>query len=234
MSVVRGTVNVVARGPAGHIERVPQRILAREVYAGTDPLTGREVRLRETCKTERAAQIELGRLLEQARRDASPRRRRRGGAARAAATASWARAGAWMSGSVTLRARISARSKSPARAAAAASSASSRAWTSGRAIARATASASAASLGRLLCLDLSRRVSCTDPGANLVGGLWVSRLGDNGRVVLADLRRPSCEIGLVRTADLPFIYSPSWLAISASGAFFFTASMPFSAACLRS
>ncbi len=37
-----------------------------EVYAGTDPLTGREIRLWKTCKTERAAQIELGRLLEQA------------------------------------------------------------------------------------------------------------------------------------------------------------------------
>jgi len=37
-----------------------------KVYAGTDPLTGREIRLRKTCKTERAAQIELGKLLEQA------------------------------------------------------------------------------------------------------------------------------------------------------------------------
>ena len=37
-----------------------------KVYAGIDPLTGREIRLRKTCKTERAAQIELGKLLEQA------------------------------------------------------------------------------------------------------------------------------------------------------------------------
>ncbi len=37
-----------------------------KVYAGIDPLTGREIRLRRTCKTERAAQIELGKLLEQA------------------------------------------------------------------------------------------------------------------------------------------------------------------------
>jgi integrase len=36
------------------------------VYAGTDPLTGRQIRLRRTCKTERAAEIELGKLLEQA------------------------------------------------------------------------------------------------------------------------------------------------------------------------
>ncbi len=37
-----------------------------KVYAGIDPLTGREIRLRRTCKTEWAAQIELGKLLEQA------------------------------------------------------------------------------------------------------------------------------------------------------------------------
>ena len=30
-----------------------------KVYAGTDPLTGREIRFRKTCKTEQAAQIEL-------------------------------------------------------------------------------------------------------------------------------------------------------------------------------
>jgi len=37
-----------------------------KVYAGTDPLTGREIRFRKTCKTEQAAQIELGKLLAQA------------------------------------------------------------------------------------------------------------------------------------------------------------------------
>ena len=37
-----------------------------KVYAGTDQLTGREIRLRKTFKTERAAQIELGKLLAQA------------------------------------------------------------------------------------------------------------------------------------------------------------------------
>jgi hypothetical protein len=30
-----------------------------KVYAGADPLTGREIRFRKTCKTEQAAQIEL-------------------------------------------------------------------------------------------------------------------------------------------------------------------------------
>jgi hypothetical protein len=36
------------------------------VYAGVDPLTRREMRLRETCRTETAAQIALGKLLQQA------------------------------------------------------------------------------------------------------------------------------------------------------------------------
>lgn len=36
------------------------------MYAGTDPLTGREIRFRQTCKTKVAAQIELGKLLERA------------------------------------------------------------------------------------------------------------------------------------------------------------------------
>jgi integrase len=66
MSVVRCTVDVMVRGPAGHIERLPSGSWRVKVYAGIDPLTGREIRLRRTCKTERAAQIELGKLLEQA------------------------------------------------------------------------------------------------------------------------------------------------------------------------
>jgi hypothetical protein len=37
----------------------------RQGRCRTDPLTGREIRLRRTCRTERAAQIELGKLLEQ-------------------------------------------------------------------------------------------------------------------------------------------------------------------------
>jgi hypothetical protein len=36
------------------------------VYAGTDPLTGRELRHRQTVKTEEQARIVLGRLLERA------------------------------------------------------------------------------------------------------------------------------------------------------------------------
>ncbi len=66
MSLVRCTVRIMARGQAGHIERLPSGSWRVKVYAGTDPLTGRELRLRKTCRTERAAQIELGKLLEHA------------------------------------------------------------------------------------------------------------------------------------------------------------------------
>jgi integrase len=57
---------VMASTPNGHIEQLPSGSWRAKVYAGTDPLTGREIRLRRTCRTERAAQIELGKLLEQA------------------------------------------------------------------------------------------------------------------------------------------------------------------------
>jgi hypothetical protein len=50
----------------GHIEQLPSGSWRVKVYGGTDPLTGREIRLRKTCKTERAALIELAKLLEQA------------------------------------------------------------------------------------------------------------------------------------------------------------------------
>ena len=51
MSAIRCTVDVMARGPAGHIERLPSGSWRVKVYAGTDPLTGGEIRLRKTCKT---------------------------------------------------------------------------------------------------------------------------------------------------------------------------------------
>ncbi len=49
--------------PSGHIEQLPSGSWRAKVYAGKDPITGREIRFRKTCKTERDAQIELGRLL---------------------------------------------------------------------------------------------------------------------------------------------------------------------------
>jgi integrase len=56
----------VARGVSGHIERLPSGGFRVDVYAGTDPLTGRRLRYRQSVKTEQHAQIVLGRLLEQA------------------------------------------------------------------------------------------------------------------------------------------------------------------------
>src|SRR5580692_6676163 len=56
----------------GHIEQLPSGSWRVKVYGGTDPLTGRQIRLRKTCKTERAAQIELGKLLEQAAAGSQP------------------------------------------------------------------------------------------------------------------------------------------------------------------
>jgi hypothetical protein len=42
------------------------------VYAGTDPLTRRAIRLKATAKTEQQAQIELGRLLKEASEGRTP------------------------------------------------------------------------------------------------------------------------------------------------------------------
>ena len=50
----------------GHIERLPSDSYRVRVYAGTDPLTGKEIRLKATAKTAEHAQAELARLLEQA------------------------------------------------------------------------------------------------------------------------------------------------------------------------
>src|SRR5512135_1605799 len=49
----------------GHIERLPSGSYRVSVYAGTDPLTGRRLRFRQTAKTEEQAQILLGKLLKQ-------------------------------------------------------------------------------------------------------------------------------------------------------------------------
>ena len=66
MSLVRSTVKSWLAPPSGHIEQLLIGSWHAKVYAGTDPLPSREIRFRKTCKTERAAQIELGKLLEQA------------------------------------------------------------------------------------------------------------------------------------------------------------------------
>ncbi len=62
------------RAGTGHLEQLPSGSYRVSVYAGTDPLTGRELRFRfrQTAKTEDGAKILLGRLLEQAATVARP------------------------------------------------------------------------------------------------------------------------------------------------------------------
>jgi integrase len=55
----------MARAASGHLEQLPSGSYRVHVYAGTDPLTGRELRHRQTVKTEEQAQILLGKLLAQ-------------------------------------------------------------------------------------------------------------------------------------------------------------------------
>ena len=55
----------MAKAISGYIQQLPSGAFRVSVYAGTDPLTGRQIRLRRTWKTERAAEIELAKLLEQ-------------------------------------------------------------------------------------------------------------------------------------------------------------------------
>ena len=61
-----GYRNAMADAGTGHIERLPSGSYRVHVYAGTDPLTGRAIRYRQTVKTQQQARIILGRLLEQA------------------------------------------------------------------------------------------------------------------------------------------------------------------------
>jgi integrase len=50
----------------GHIEKLPSGSFRVHVYAGTDPVTGKPRRFKETCPDEAAAAVALGRLLIQA------------------------------------------------------------------------------------------------------------------------------------------------------------------------
>src|ERR1700722_19874378 len=58
----------------GHIEQLPSSSFRVNVYAGTDPVTGKERRLRETRPDETSATIALGRLLKQAEGHQAPER----------------------------------------------------------------------------------------------------------------------------------------------------------------
>jgi integrase len=69
MAVYRAAMTAT---PSGHIEQLPSGSWRAKVYAGKDPVTGREIRFRKTRKTEIEAQIELGKLLELARAGRQP------------------------------------------------------------------------------------------------------------------------------------------------------------------
>jgi DNA-binding transcriptional regulator YhcF (GntR family) len=56
----------MVRRAKGHIEQLPSGSFRIYVYAGRDPLTGKQRQFKRTAKTEELAQIELGKLLEQA------------------------------------------------------------------------------------------------------------------------------------------------------------------------
>jgi integrase len=58
----------------GHIERLPSGSLRVKVYAGKDPVTGKERVLRETCADDAGAAAALARLLRQAEGHQAPSR----------------------------------------------------------------------------------------------------------------------------------------------------------------
>jgi hypothetical protein len=64
----------MAKTPKGYIEQLPSGAFRARVYAGTDPVTGKEWRLRETCHDYPAAVEALGRLLKQAEGHQAPER----------------------------------------------------------------------------------------------------------------------------------------------------------------
>ena len=55
-----------AKTSKGHIQQLPSGSFRVKVYAGTDPVTGKERLLRQTCPDEAAAHAALGRLLVEA------------------------------------------------------------------------------------------------------------------------------------------------------------------------
>jgi integrase len=58
----------------GHIEQLPSGSFRVHVYAGTDPVTGKPRRLKQTCPDEASAAAALGKLLAQADGDQFPNR----------------------------------------------------------------------------------------------------------------------------------------------------------------
>jgi hypothetical protein len=58
----------------GHIEQLPSGSFWVHGYAGTDPVTGKPRRLKQTCPDEASAAAALGKLLAQADGDHFPNR----------------------------------------------------------------------------------------------------------------------------------------------------------------
>jgi integrase len=56
----------------GCVEQLPSGSWRARVYAGIDPITKREIRLKATARTEQQAHIELGRLLKEASEGRTP------------------------------------------------------------------------------------------------------------------------------------------------------------------
>jgi hypothetical protein len=57
----------------GHIEELPSGSYRAVVYAGVDPVTGRERRLKESAKTFKAAEVALTKLQRHAAAQLRPR-----------------------------------------------------------------------------------------------------------------------------------------------------------------
>jgi hypothetical protein len=64
--------HVVTGAQSGHIDQLPSGSWRAKVPARTGSLTGREIQFRRTCRTEQAAQIELGKLLAVAQAGRQP------------------------------------------------------------------------------------------------------------------------------------------------------------------
>ncbi len=62
----------MSRVAKGCVEQLPSGSWRARVYAGVDPITKREIRLKATAKTEQQAHIELGRLLKEASEGRTP------------------------------------------------------------------------------------------------------------------------------------------------------------------
>ena len=64
----------MARTSKGHIQCLPSGSFRVKVYAGTDPVTGKDRLLRETCPDEVTATAALARLLKEAQGHQAPNR----------------------------------------------------------------------------------------------------------------------------------------------------------------